>query len=344
MSMSKAKSVVMRPRRKIPEAKLKAVEQICQLIKKQKIVGLVRMTGIPSRIVQKMRASLRGKATIKMVKKNLLEIALRKLSKEKPNITKLMKHYSVGNYALILTDGDVFSLAKYLAENKMPAPAKVGQIAPKDVTIPEQNTGLPPGPIIGEFSSVGLPTRIVKGQIAILKDTVIIQKGEKIARHKVIVLARLGILPFETGLIIETAYDDGVIFAEKYLMIDVLGLLSEACTQSQSLAIAANLVTPKTLPSLLLRAQDQALILAIETNTITKTSVPIILLKAKNQAGILLKKIAEINPNIISESLEETVKKKEKKVEKKEEEIAKEDLEGEKDIGEDLSSLLGKNS
>ena len=72
--------------------------------------------------------------------------------------------------------------------------------------------------------------------------------------------------------------------------------------------------------------------------------MPIILLKAKNQAGILLKKIAEINPNIISESLEETVKKKEKKVEKKEEEIAKEDLEGEKDIGEDLSSLLGKNS
>lgn len=342
MSMSKTKSVVLRPRRKVPEAKLKAVEEICQLIKKHKIVGLVRMSGIPGRIVQKMRATLREKATIKMVKKNLLQIALRKLSKEKPNISKLMKHYSVGNYALILTDGDVFSLAKYLAENKMPAPAKVGQIAPKDVTIPEQNTGLPPGPIIGEFSSVGLPTRIVKGQIAILRDTEIIQKGEKIARHKVVVLARLGILPFETGLTIEAAYDDGVIFAEKYLMMDVLSLLNEAWTQSHSLAIAANIVTPKTLSSLLLRAQDQALALAIETNTVTKTSAPIILLKAKNQAGALLKKITEINPDILLESLEETVEEKEKKVKKKKEKVAEEDLEEEEDTGENLSSLLGQ--
>jgi len=342
MSMSKAKSVVIRSRRKIPETKLKAVEEIYRLIKKHKIVGLVRMSGIHGRIVQKMRSTLREKATIKMVKKNLLQIALRKLSKEKPNITKLMKHYSGGNYALILTDGDVFSLAKYLAENKMPAPAKVGQIAPNDVTIHEQNTGLPPGPIIGEFSSVGLPTRIVKGQIAILKDTVIIQKGEKIARHKVVVLARLGILPFETGLTIEAAYDDGVIYAEKYLLMDVLGLLSEACTQSQSLAIVANVVTSKTLPSLLLRAQDQALALAIETNTVTKTSMPIILLKAKKQAGALLKKIVEINPNIISESLEETVEEKEKEIQTKEEDVAEEDLEEEEDTEEDLGSLLGQ--
>ncbi len=342
MSTSEVKSTAIRPRRKVPEAKVKAVKDIYQLIKNHKIIGLVRMTGIPGSIVQQMRSSLRGKATLKMVKKSLLEIALRKLSKEKPNITKLMKYYSGGNYALILTDGDVFSLAKFLAENKMSAPAKVGQIAPKDVTIPEQNTGLPPGPIIGEFSSVGLPTRIVKGQIAILRDTVIIQKGEKIARHKVIVLARLGILPFETGLTIEAAYDDGVIFAEKYLMMDVLGLLSEACTQSQSLALVANVVTAKTLPSLLLRAKDQALALAIETNTVIKTSAPIILLKAKNQAVALLKKIAEINPDILPESLEETVEEKGKEVEKKEEEVAEVDLEEEEDTGKDLSSLFGQ--
>ncbi len=364
MSISEVERVVMRPRRKVPEAKLKAVEEICQLIKNHKIVGLVRMTGIPARIVQKMRASLRGKATIKMVKKNLLEIALRKLSKEKPNITELMKYYSVGNYALILTDGDVFYLAKFLEENKMPAPAKVGQIAPKDVTIPEQNTGLPPGPIIGEFSAVALPTRIVKGQIAILKDTVIIQKGEKIARHKVVVLARLGILPFETGLTIEAAYDDGVIFTEKHLMMDVLGLLSEACTQSQSLAIVTNVVTPTTLlpllakaqshiealkqviiarkpealiqitaPMLLLKGQNQALALATEANIVTKVNAPLILLKAKNQVGALLKKITEINPDILPESLEKTVKEKEKKVEKKEE-VTEEDQE-EKGTGED---------
>ena len=341
MSMSKTKSVVTRPRKKVPEAKLKAVEEIRQLIENHKIVGLVRMSGIPGRIVQQMRSDLRGKATIKMVKKNLLDIALRKLSKEKPNITKLIKYYSEGNYALILTDGDVFSLATYLAENKMLAPAKVGQIAPIDVEIPEQNTGLPPGPIIGEFSSVGLPTRIVKGQIAILKDTVIIQKGEKIPRHKVVVLARLGILPFETGLTIEAAYEDGVIFSEEHLLIDVIGPLREAFTQSQTLAIATNIVTSKTLPSLLLKAQEQALILMIETNTITKISAPIILLKAKNLAEAMLKKIVEINPDIISESLEETLDEKEKEIEKKDEKVAEEDLEEEEDTEEDLSSLSG---
>ena len=70
----------------------------------------------------------------------------------------------------------------------------------KSVTVKKQNTGEPPGTIISELNSVGLPTRIEGGTVAIPDDTEVLQEGDRVSATLAAILGRLGIEPFEVGL------------------------------------------------------------------------------------------------------------------------------------------------
>ena len=54
-----------------------------------------------------------------------------------------------------------------ILENKVQAPAKAGALAPVDVKIPPQNTGLGPEKT-SFFQALSIPTKISKGTIEIL--------------------------------------------------------------------------------------------------------------------------------------------------------------------------------
>lgn len=67
----------------------------------------------------------------------------------------------------VFTKLDLTEVRDKIMANKVAAPAKAGAIAPVDVTVPAQNTGLGPEKT-SFFQALSIPTKIAKGTIEIL--------------------------------------------------------------------------------------------------------------------------------------------------------------------------------
>lgn len=105
-----------------------------------------------------------------------------------------------------------------LTESKVRAPARNGAIAPCEVIIPAQNTGLGPEKT-SFFQALSIPTKISKGTIEIINDVPILKPGDKVGASEATLLNMLNISPFSYGLLIEQVYDSGSIFSPEILDI-----------------------------------------------------------------------------------------------------------------------------
>ena len=79
------------------------------------------------------------------------------------------------------------------------APAKAGAIAPIDVFVPPQNTGLGPEKT-SFFQALSIATKISKGTIEILSEVHLITKDDKVGFSEATLLQMLKIYPFAYGL------------------------------------------------------------------------------------------------------------------------------------------------
>jgi large subunit ribosomal protein LP0 len=93
-----------------------------------------------------------------------------------------------------------------------------GAIAPCEVVIPAQNTGLGPEKT-SFFQALSIPTKISKGTIEIINDVPILRTGDKVGASEATLLNMLNISPFSYGLMIEQVYDSGSIFSPEILDI-----------------------------------------------------------------------------------------------------------------------------
>ena len=82
------------------------------------------------------------------------------------------------------------------------APAKAGAIAPIDVFVPPQNTGLGPEKT-SFFQALSIATKISRGTIEILSNVHLIKKEEKVGFSEATLLQMLKIYPFSYGLRIQ---------------------------------------------------------------------------------------------------------------------------------------------
>uniref|UniRef100_A0A8C6GCA2 Large ribosomal subunit protein uL10 n=1 Tax=Mus spicilegus TaxID=10103 RepID=A0A8C6GCA2_MUSSI len=94
-------------------------------------------------IMQQIRMSLRGKAVVLMGKKTMMRKAIRAQLENNPALDKLLPHIR-GNVGFVLNKEDLTEIRDMLLANKVPAAARAGAIAPCEVTVPAQNTGLGP--------------------------------------------------------------------------------------------------------------------------------------------------------------------------------------------------------
>ncbi len=67
-----------------------------------------------------------------------------------------------------------------IAKYKVGAPARVGLLAPNDVTIPAGGTGMDPSQT-SFFQALAIATKINKGTIEIVSDVHLIKAGEKVS-------------------------------------------------------------------------------------------------------------------------------------------------------------------
>lgn len=86
------------------------------------------------------------------------------------------------------------------------APAKAGAIAPCDVKLPPQNTGMGPEKT-SFFQALQIPTKISRGTIEILNEVHLIKTGEKVGASESALLNMLNIMPFSYGLIVRQVWN-----------------------------------------------------------------------------------------------------------------------------------------
>ena len=171
---------------------------------------LVCVDNVGSKQMQEIRQAMRGHAEILMGKNTMIRKAIRGQLAKNPALEKLLPHI-VGNVGFVFTDGDLTEMRDKLLENRKAAPAKAGAIAPIDVKLPSQNTGMGPEKT-SFFQALSIPTKISKGTIEILNEVHLIKIGEKVGASEATLLNMMKIMPFTYGLVVLQVYDSGTVF------------------------------------------------------------------------------------------------------------------------------------
>ncbi|MAH49431.1 50S ribosomal protein L10 [Candidatus Pacearchaeota archaeon] len=205
----------------VSEAKKEKVKELADLMKK-KTVMVVSIKGLPSAQFQDIKKKLRGKAVIQVAKKSLVDFAL-----DHSGIKELhgLIPYVQENSAILFSDNDAFEISGILASEKSPAKAKEGQESPEEIVVSAGPTDLLPGPDISALSAVGLQPKVEQGKIHIVKDSVLVKKGENINSNQASIMAKLDIVPFKVGIEPVAAYTEGKVYAD--IKIDKEGFLEE---------------------------------------------------------------------------------------------------------------------
>lgn len=253
--MSESESV--RKTETIPQWKQEEVDELVEFLESYDAVGIVGVTGIPSRQLQKMRRGLHGTAAVRMSRNTLLRRALEEVD---DGLEQLVSEVD-GQVAFVATDDNPFGLFKQLEESKTAAPINAGETAPNDVVIPEGDTGIDPGPFVGELQTVGANARIMDGSIKVTEDSTVLEAGEVVSEDLANVLAELGIEPKEVGLDLRAVYADGVLFEPDELAIDIDEYRADveaAAAAARNLSVNAVYPTTRTASTLIAKATGEA--------------------------------------------------------------------------------------
>lgn len=274
--------------------KKQLVQKLTAAIKDYPIVGLVNLESLPAQQLQKMKAMLKKQdVQILMARKKLLELALGNCQKKNiEQLTALIK----GMPAIILSKNNPFLLNSTIEQNKSEAPAKVGQIAPRDLMVKAGPTNFAPGPIISELAAVGIKTKVEAGKLAVISDTVIVKEGQVINQKVCETLKRMDIKPMEIGLKLVAVWEDGLVFEAKHLHIDkeeYVQNLTQAAQWAVNLAVEAAYPTTETTELLLQKAFREAKAVAVEQGILSPETTDEILAKSEREA-LSLKEEAQL--------------------------------------------------
>ncbi|PSQ46802.1 50S ribosomal protein L10 [Halobacteriales archaeon SW_7_65_23] len=274
----------------IPAWKREEVDEITEFLDSYDSVGVVSITGIPSQQLQDMRRGLYGTAELRVSRNTLLTRALEEIDDGLEQLTE----YISSQVGLIGTNANPFTLYQQLEASKTSAPINAGEVAPNDIVIPEGDTGIDPGPFVGELQSVGANARIDEGSIKVLEDSTVLSAGEEVSADLANVLSELEIEPKEVGLDLRGVFADGVVFESEDLELDVEEYRSDvvaAASQARNLAINASYPTASTLPALLGKASGEAKSLGLQAGIEDPDLMPDLIGKADGQVRALAAQI-----------------------------------------------------
>jgi len=260
------------------------VEAILQLLGGYPTLAVAKLEKVRAAQLQELRKRFRGTMAVRVLKNRLMVKALVKAGIG--DVGKLSENL-MGQNIFLFTKENPFKVSLLLERSKVKTLAKGGDIASDDVVVPAGNTGLPPGPVISEFTDIGLPTRIEAGSVWISSDTVVAEKGTAISPKVAGVLSRLGIKPVEAGLELKAAYVEGLFLKGEELRLDLEAVkdqFAKAYGDALNLALSTFYITPQTLPYLLRKAHGEALNLTVQSAYPSPTTVGYVIAQAQVQA------------------------------------------------------------
>ncbi len=332
----------------IPQWKLETLDDLKNIFSKYPVVGIVSFRDVPAKQMQEFRREFRDTGVIKVTKSTLIEKAM----DSNGNGVSKLKDYLDDQIAIIGTEINPFKLYKKLEESKVPTPLKPGQVSPIDVEIKKGPTSFPPGPIIGELQSAGLPAAIEKGKVVIKNTTTLIREGENVDSKVARGLELLEIKPSRIGLDVKALYQDGVVFTPDLLSLDLDRIFEDfkdAYTKALNLAVNSAYVVPETAEILITKGFSDAKNLAINAGIFEKDVMNDMIAKSHQE---MLSIASYLPSEAMDEELQEKISsaavktgqtetKTEEGQEEEEEKEEEEEEEKEEDAAEGLGALFG---
>jgi len=288
--------------------------KLVQLLDEYPKCFIVGVDNVGSKQMQQIRGSLRKDAILLMGKNTMIRKAIRGHLETNAALERILPHIR-GNVGFVFTSLDLVDIRDKILENKVKAPARAGALAPLDVKIPPQNTGLGPEKT-SFFQALSIPTKISKGTIEILNEIHLIKKDDRVGASEATLLNMLNISPFTYGLKILQVYDSGTVFDPEILDItpeDLRSKFLEGVRNVAALSLAIGYPTVASAPHSIVNGLKNLIAVAVETD---------ITFKAAEMAKEYLKdpsKFAAAAASAAPAAKEGSPKKEAKKEEKKEE-------------------------
>ena len=184
---------------KVVSWKKDTVQDLIDLIKSGDTLAVIDIHGVPAGAMLGMRATLRSDMKIQVAKKRLMAIAWERAGFKDSNLNELFQ--GAVQPALVSSASlNSFELFTELKKTEAGRAAKEGDVAPHQIVVEKMDTGMPPGPIVGELNSVGIPAKIMGGSVQIQKRTVVLEEGDVFDGDMGMMLSKIGINPIVTGL------------------------------------------------------------------------------------------------------------------------------------------------
>lgn len=260
---------------KVSPWKKDTVSSLTDMLSKGGTFAVIDIHGVPAGAMLGMRAGLRSSMNIQVAKKRLMKLAWEATGNDFSDLEEL--YASAVQPALVQTDMNSFEVFTQLKKTEAGRAAKPGDVAPHDIIVEKMDTGMPPGPIVGELNSVGIPAKIVKGSVEIQKQVTILKEGEVFEGDLGLMLSKIGINPIVTGLRLCGTIEDGIKFDPPTLDIDYEQFESDLisfCAGAYNLACNIRWFTTQTIPTLLSKASGEALAVALEAAIVTTDTLP----------------------------------------------------------------------
>uniref|UniRef100_A0A915D154 Large ribosomal subunit protein uL10 n=1 Tax=Ditylenchus dipsaci TaxID=166011 RepID=A0A915D154_9BILA len=179
------------------------------------------------------------------------------------------------NVGFVFTKEDLGDIRNKLLDNKRGAPAKAGAIAPVDVKLPPQNTGMGPEKT-SFFQALQIPTKISRGTIEILNEVHLIKVGDKVGASESALLNMLNIQPFSYGLIVQQVYETGNIYSPEVLDMTAEGLrlrFLQGVRYIASVSLEIGYPTKASIPHVIVNSFKRLLAVAAETDVVFEEAV-----------------------------------------------------------------------
>ena len=273
-----------KPKNLTREQKEQKVEYFKEEIEDNPVIGILDMHNLPAKQLQQIKKEMKEFAKVRMSRKTLMQIAIEKSDKE--DIEQLEENEAV-QPAFIFSEKDPFQLYSLIKQNKTSAAAQGGETAPNDIEVPDGDTGIGPGPMLGKLQQRGLNVQVDDGSIHVQEPGVIIEKGDEITADDAEILNQLGIEPLEIGLDLDVAYSEGELFKAEELDIDVEEYRTDvesAAGAAYNLAVNAGIINETTAETLVQQAVRKAKNLAVSEGLPIEETIEEALAYAKSSA------------------------------------------------------------
>ncbi|RJU83028.1 MAG: 50S ribosomal protein L10 [Candidatus Poseidoniales archaeon] len=261
---------------KVVSWKKDTVKDLVDLLKSGDTIAVIDIHGVPAGAMLGMRASLRGDMNIQVAKKRLMTIAWERAGFEDSNLNELFQ--GAIQPALVSSSKlNSFELFTELKKTEAGRAAKEGDVAPHQIVVEKMDTGMPPGPIVGELNSVGIPAKIMGGSVQIQKRTVVLEEGDVFEGDMGMMLSKIGINPIVTGLRLCGTLEGGTLFAPSTLDIDYEQFETDLISYAAgAFNLACNITwfTSQTMPTILAKASREAMAVAMEAAIATADTMP----------------------------------------------------------------------